>query len=226
MIIARQKPFTEVLEALGDARRVYIVGCGECATQTATGGAEEVADLARRLEEEGKSVVAVDVAHSVCQELDIKRLFRAHGEAVEAADVFLVLSCGAGSQAVIEATEKRVVAGTDTLFLGNVRRHFDYQEKCSLCGDCVIDRFGGVCPVVRCSKGLLNGPCGGANHGRCEVDDARECAWTIIYRRLEAQGRLDDLRTIHGPKAWDGVQRPGRADWRAEKKEKRRRSGE
>jgi hypothetical protein len=127
---------------------------------------------------------------------------------------------------VVEATPSRVVAGTDSLFLGNAKRHFHYEEKCSLCGECVIDRFGGICPIVRCSKGLLNGPCGGANHGRCEVDPARECAWSMIYRRLEAQGRLDDMRVIHAPKGWDGVRRPGRVDWRAEKKGKRPRNEE
>ena len=214
MIIARQKSFAEIVRILEDARTVYIVGCGECATLTETGGEAQALEMKARLEEVGFEVVAVDVAHSVCQELDVKRLFRAHREQADQADVFLVLSCGAGSQSVREATTKRVVAGTDTLFLGNAKRQLDYEEKCALCGECIIDRFGGVCPIARCSKGLVNGPCGGSDHGKCEVDPEKDCAWSLIFAALEQQDRLDNLRAIQPPRSWDRTRRPGRVNWR------------
>ncbi|NLT36208.1 MAG: 5,10-methylenetetrahydrofolate reductase [Gaiellales bacterium] len=223
MIIAKQKDFADILRMLEGSRRVFIVGCGECATATETGGAPQVLDMKRRLEAEGKEVVGTDVAHSVCQELDLKRLLRLHKEAVERTDVFLVLSCGAGAQSLRDATTARIVAGTDSLFLGNSLRRLDYEEKCSLCGECVIDRFGGVCPVARCSKGLLNGPCGGTDHGMCEVNPNKPCAWTMVYERLKQQGRLDDLKVIHPPKRWDQARRPGRAQWRPERSEESRR---
>lgn len=199
---------------LEGSRRVFILGCGECATATETGGAAQVEEMKRRLQAEGKEVVGTDVAHSVCQELDVRRLLRLHQEAAESAEVFLVLSCGAGSQSLREATEARIVAGTDSLFLGNSLRRLDYEEKCSLCGECVIDRFGGVCPVARCSKGLLNGPCGGTDHGMCEINPQKHCAWTLVYERLERQDRLQDLKVIHPPKRWDAARRPGRVLWR------------
>lgn len=221
MIIARQKPFSDILAMIGEAQTVYIVGCGECATATETGGEHEALVMKARLEEAGKRVTGIDVAHSVCQELDVKRLFRAHRREVDEAEVFLVLSCGAGSQSVRGATDKRVIAGTDTLFLGNSKRRLDYEEKCTLCGECIIDRFGGICPIARCSKGLVNGPCGGSDHGKCEINPEKDCAWTLIFEALEQQGRLDDARKIQPPRSWDVSRRPGRANWR----EERRRGG-
>lgn len=223
MIIAKQKDFADILGMLEGSHRVFIVGCGECATATQTGGAVQVEEMKQRLEAEGKEVVGVDVAHSVCQELDVRRLLRAQREAAESADVFLVLSCGAGSQSLREATTVRIVPGTDSLFLGNSLRRLDYEEKCSLCGECIIDRFGGVCPVARCSKGLLNGPCGGTDHGMCEVSPNKPCAWTLVYERLAEQERLEDLTVIHPPKRWDAVRRPGRAQWRSERGDESRR---
>jgi len=214
MIIARQKPFADILAMVGDARTVYIVGCGECATATETGGEREALAMKAQLEQAGKRVTGIDVAHSVCQELDVKRLFRVHAAEVGEADVVLVLSCGAGSQSVRAGTDKRVIAGTDTLFLGNSKRQLDYEEKCTLCGECIIDRFGGVCPIARCSKGLVNGPCGGSDQGKCEVDPEKDCAWTLIFEALEKQGRLEDARVIQPPRSWDRARRPGRANWR------------
>ncbi len=214
MIIARQKPFADILAMVGDAETVYIVGCGECATATETGGEREAQAMKAQLEAAGKRVTGIDVAHSVCQELDVKRLFRVRQADVAEAEVVLVLSCGAGSQSVRGATDKRVIAGTDTLFLGNSKRQLDYEEKCTLCGDCVIDRFGGICPIARCSKGLVNGPCGGSDHGKCEVDPERDCAWVLIFEALEKQGRLEDATVIQPPRSWDQSRRPGHVNWR------------
>lgn len=215
MIIARQKPFSEIVRLLGETRRVFIVGCGECATLTETGGEREVIEMKDRLEEVGFQVVGMVVPHSVCQELDVRRLFRLHKAQIDQADVVLVLSCGAGSQSVRAATDKRVVAGTDTLFLGNAKRQLDYEEKCTLCGECVIDQFGGICPIARCSKGLVNGPCGGSDQGKCEVDPEKDCAWALIFEALQRQGRLEDMRHIRPPRSWDRRQRPSKVDWRA-----------
>ncbi|MBC7294654.1 MAG: methylenetetrahydrofolate reductase C-terminal domain-containing protein [Thermoleophilia bacterium] len=173
-----------------------------------------------RLEEAGKEVVGMDVVAATCQELDVKRIMRKHKEAAEAADAFLVLSCGAGTQSVREGTTKHVVPGTDTLFLGNIRRIQNYEEKCSLCGECVLDEYGAICPITRCAKGLVNGPCGGTNQGKCEVDPEKDCAWVLIYKQLKAEGREDKLRRIHGPKNWNKVVHPGRVTPSEEAEEK------
>ncbi len=167
---------------------MFIVGCGECATVTQTGGEKEVAEMKAQLEEAGKKVVGIDMVAANCQELDLKRILRKHKEATEEAEAFLVLSCGAGTQSVRAATDKHVVPGNDTLFLGNVQRSMDFVEKCSLCGDCVLDDYGAICPVTRCAKGLLNGPCGGTSHGKCEVDPEMDCALGAHPRAAQERG--------------------------------------
>lgn len=220
MIISKQKPFEEILESLAGNTTVYIVGCGECATMTQSGGEIEVADMKARLEEAGKTVVATDVAHSTCQELDIKRIFRQNKEAAASADAFLVLACGAGTQSVREATTKHVAPGANSLFVGNVKRQMVFEEKCSLCGECILDEYGAICPVTRCAKGILNGPCGGTNNGKCEVDSEKDCAWVLIYNQLKSEDRLDRFMNIHTPKRWNAVERPGRLDGRDGEKEK------
>lgn len=220
MIISKQKPFEEILESLTGNTNIYIVGCGECATMTQTGGETELAEMKTRLEEAGKTVVATDMAHATCQELDIKRIFRQNKEAAAAADAFLVLSCGAGTQSVREATTKHVSPGANSLFVGNVKRQMVFEEKCSLCGECVIDEYGAICPVTRCAKGILNGPCGGTNNGKCEVDSEKDCAWVLIYNQLKSEDKLDSFMKIHGPKRWNAVERPGRLDAREPEKEK------
>jgi len=212
LIISRSKPFEEILASLEGDTNIYIVGCGECATVTQTGGETEVADMKARLEEQGKKVVATDVAHSACHELDMKRIFRQNKDAALSADAFLVLSCGAGTQSVREGTTKHVLPGTDSMFVGNIKRAGNYEEKCSLCGECVLDEYGSICPVTRCAKGILNGPCGGTNNGMCEVDSDKDCAWVLIYNQLNSEDKLDKFMKIQSPKRYNAVQRPGRVE--------------
>ncbi len=220
MIISQQKPFEEILEALGDQEKVYLVGCGECATMTESGGENEIVDMKTRLEAAGKTVLGNDVAHATCHELDMKRIFRQSKDAAKETDAFIVFSCGAGTQSVREATDKHVIPGTNTLFLGNVKRNLQYEEKCSLCGECVLDEYGSICPVTRCAKGILNGPCGGTNNGQCEVDPDKPCAWVLIHNQLKKEDRIEQFMKIQGPKRWNAVERPGRLDARDKDEEK------
>lgn len=210
MIVTRSKPFELVLKGLDGARRIFIVGCGECAAACRTGGEPEVAEMTERLTAEGFEVTGSTVIQTGCHEPDVKRSFRSHSEEVEAADVILVMSCGAGVQAAREATDKRLFPANDSVFLGNVRRIGNFEEKCSLCGDCVLGRTGGYCPVTRCHKGLMNGPCGGTNDGKCEIDPEVDCVWTLIYNQLEKEGRLDQMREYVPPKNWNPGPHPAR----------------
>jgi len=138
------------------------------------------------------------------------RDLRQHRLAVEEADLLLVLACGAGIQSVSSSTDKRVIGGLNSLFLGNIRRFGQYEEKCSLCGDCILNETAGICPVTNCAKGLLNGPCGGMEEGRCEADRDKECAWNEIYQRLKKQGRPGVFARTVPPKNWGKVLKPGR----------------
>lgn len=209
MIISKKKQFDEVVKCLEGDEKIVIIGCGECATSTHTGGEPEVADMKAALEEIGKKVVFTNVIHTGCHELDVKRVFRQNKDVVDEADAFLVLSCGAGTQAVRAATDKHVVPGCDPLFLGNIQRSMDFVEKCSHCGACVIDDYGAICPVTRCAKGLLHGPCGGTQHGKCEIDPEMDCAWVLIHNQLKKEGREDKRTKIHEPKDWNVIRRPG-----------------
>lgn len=193
MIVSTQKPFGDVLAALEGGSRVFIVGCAKCATVCKAGGEEEVFRMQDALTAAGKEVTGTIVIDETCHILRTSRDLRARKEQVEEADFLLVLSCGAGIQSVSEISEKKVVAGTDSKFLGNIKRFGQFEQRCSLCGDCRLNDSGGVCPVTVCAKGLLNGPCGGMQEGNCEVDAEHRCAWVTIYERLERQGRAASL---------------------------------
>lgn len=206
--ITRQKPFEEILENISLDTRVFIVGCGTCATLCHTGGVDEVAAMAEKLTVAGKIVTGAAVPPTGCDEVtgEMKQAFR---NELRAADVVLVMSCAFGVQTTASQLKKPVVPALDTLFIGKEGPAGQYSEICMQCGECVLVDTAGICPVTACHKGLLNGPCGGTNNGKCEVGNGRECAWTLIYNRLRSQGRLDRMKRYHAPKAHNAVLRPG-----------------
>ncbi|MBU4194662.1 MAG: methylenetetrahydrofolate reductase C-terminal domain-containing protein [Actinobacteria bacterium] len=210
MIITKQKPFEVVLEELTGAKSVFLVGCGDCATLCETGGEDQVKEIAEKLESEGKKGAGSVVLEVGCHELDAKKEFRGHKDELAEADAILVMSCGAGIQAVRAVSDKPVFPSNDTLFLGNILRYGHYEEKCRLCGDCILDATGAICPVTRCHKGILNGPCGGTDNGKCEVDPDKDCGWTLIYQQLEKEGRVGEMKEYRPPKNWNTVLKPGR----------------
>lgn len=193
MIVSTQKPLDRILPALEGGTRVFIVGCAKCATVCKAGGEEEVFRMQDELTAAGKEVTGTIIIDETCHMLRTSRDLRSRKEQVDEADFLLVLSCGAGIQSVAEASDKKVVAGTDSKFLGNIRRFGQFEQRCSLCGDCRLNDTGGICPVTVCPKGLLNGPCGGMEDGNCEVDKTRRCTWVTIYERLERQDRVENL---------------------------------
>ncbi len=210
MIISRQKPFSDILAALEEVNRVFLVGCAKCATVCKAGGEEEVWQMQEALTGAGKVITGSVVIDEACHMLRAGRDLRAKREMVEEADAFLVLACGAGVQSISTASGTRTVAGLDTLFLGNIRRFGQFEQKCSLCGDCLLTETAGICPVTVCPKGLLNGPCGGMDEGRCETDPDAECVWVQIHERLVAQGKAERLAVIIPPKDFSRMLKPGK----------------
>ena len=205
MVISEQKPLEELLQLLSDYEKLFIVGCGECATECQTGGEYEVDEMRSKLSEAGKTVTGLAVPNATCEVLDTARLLRQHKEAVEEADAILVLACGAGAQAVSAKIAKPVISGVNTLFIGDTLRHGQFYEWCSACGDCVIADFGGICPLTRCPKGQMNGPCGGTtDEGKCEVNPDNDCVWVLIWDRLHNLGLDKDkaklAATIYEPR--------------------------
>ena len=211
MIISEAKPFEDVLEMLADYDSVFVVGCGECATECQTGGEYEVNEMSRVLTEAGKTVTGSVVPDVTCQVLDVGRLLRKNKEAVNNAQAIIVLACGAGAQAVAASVDKPVVSGVNTLFLGDTLRHGQFYEWCSACGNCILDQFGGICPVTRCPKGQVNGPCGGTtDDGKCEGNPDNDCVWVLIWEHLDKIG-ADKQRVaaaLHEPRDYSVYQRP------------------
>jgi len=197
--ITKQKPFDEIKEQLDRFDRVYITGCGTCATMTRTGGREEVLDMKGRLEELGKLVTGSTVIPTACDEMTEVAISEDKG-AIQNANCILVMACALGVHRVSLYIDKPVIPALDTLFIGVEDSPGDFREVCAQCGQCVLGETAGICPLTACHKGLLNGPCGGTNNGKCEVDREKDCAWTLIYQRLEAQGRLDLMRKYHAPR--------------------------
>ena len=210
MIISSQKKKEELLAALDGVEKVYLVGCGACATACKSGGEEEVFQMQEWLDSVGREVTGSVVIDETCHIMRAGRDLRHHRQSVEDADALLVLSCGAGIQSISSNNDKRVIGGLDSLFLGNIRRFGQYEEKCSLCGECILNETAGICPVTNCAKGLLNGPCGGMEEGTCEVDREIDCAWHLIYERLKLQKRPGVFARTVPPKNWDRRGTPGR----------------
>lgn len=208
MIISAPKDRARLEQLLSAYRSVFLVGCGSCATVCKVGGEEEVFAAQEWLEDGGWEVSGSMILDEACHIMRAARELRRFRSQVAEADVLLVLSCGAGAQSISDCSEKPVLTGVDPLFLGNVRRFGQYEEKCSLCGDCILNQTGGICPVTTCAKGLLNGPCGGMEDGYCEVDPERDCTWVRIYERLEHQQQGIFAEVVE-PKDWSRKFKPG-----------------
>jgi ferredoxin len=209
MIITKQKDFKEILQSVGNDP-VFIIGCSECATVCHTGGEEEVVQMKKDLGAHNVPVTGHVILDPACHLLNDKRLLRPFKTELKKAKNILVLSCGNGVQTVAEIfTDKKLISGNNTLFLGEIKRISEFEKRCSMCGDCVVDYYVGLCPISRCPKQLLNGPCGGSIDGICEVNKDISCVWDLIYQRLKEQKQLDQMKTICAPKDWSqaGVMR-------------------
>ena len=205
--ITRQKSLDDVEQQIEGLERVYIIGCGTCATMTNTGGREQVLDMKERLQELGKVVTGWTVIPTACDEMTEVSLQENNG-AIQSADCLLVMSCALGVQKVGTYNGKPVIPALDTLFIGVEDEPGYFHEACDQCGQCVLGYTAGICPITACHKGLLNGPCGGTNNGKCEVDKEKDCAWTLIYNRLKEQGRLELMKKYQPPKNSQVVLRP------------------
>ena len=210
MIITKPRDWERIKRNLDeiDAKKVFIVGCGQCATVAHTGGEPEVLQAKVAIEQTGREVTGWAIGEVACHLGATKLETRKHYGEIEDADAVLVLSCGAGVQTVADSVNKPVFPGLNSMFLGNVIRHGVYEERCQMCGDCVLDATAGICPVTTCPKGLLNGPCGGMWDGKCEVLSDRECTHVKIQKRLTSQGRTGPQTAIP-PKDYSAKHKPG-----------------
>ncbi len=204
MIVGEQKSLEEIKELIDGAHNVLVLGCGTCVTVCFAGGEKEAEVLASSLRmatklEENAIQFDAGVVQRQCEWEYIDPL----APSLDQYDMVLSLACGIGVQAMAERfPELLVVPGLNTTFLGLPVEHGVWEERCQACGNCVLGLTGGICPIARCSKSLLNGPCGGSQDGICEIDPDIPCAWQLIYERMAQLGQLERLAKIEPPKDW------------------------
>ena len=208
MITAERKPLEELIESLKPYRRILLAGCNECVTVCAAGGRKEVGILASALNmhfmKAGQFFEIKEITlERQCDPEYIEQL----ASQMDQADAVLSMACGCGVQEVARRfKETPVLPALNTKFMGASERPGMWAERCQGCGDCVLGSTGGVCPISRCSKQLLNGPCGGSTNGKCEVNSDIDCAWQLIWDRLKALGKTELYEENLPAKDW----RPGR----------------
>jgi len=207
MIVAEQKTFEEIKSKIANANKVLVVGCGTCVTVCFAGGEKEVGILASSL----RMATQIDGNAKQIDEAMVQRqceweYLDTLKDKIGEYDLVLSLGCGIGVQAIAEHFPKvRVVPGLNTAFLGLPTEQGVWAERCAACGNCILDLTGGICPIARCSKSLLNGPCGGSDEGKCELSGKErnvDCAWDLIVKKLMERGELDKLLEIQPAKNW------------------------
>lgn len=207
MIVGERKPLEEIKGLVAPYRRVLVLGCGACVTVCQAGGEQEVKTLASLLRlasaKEGQPKEVLEGTTTRQCEWEFCEPFMAQ---VKTCDAVLSMACGVGVNFLATRIGNiPVFPALDTSFYGAVIEHGKWAEMCAGCGECILALTGGVCPVARCAKTIMNGPCGGSRGGKCEISrPGREvdCGWALIVERMKALGTLDKLRTIVPPKNW------------------------
>ena len=172
--------------------KVFVINCHGC--REIRFPEKEADELQKELMEAGK-VTGIITTDYICNADNLKLRLEKHAAAIEAADAVLVFSCGVGVQTVSDYLDgKRVYACCDTYALPGYQGVTPLEHDCRQCGECFLNLTGGICPLTACSKSLVNGQCGGAKAGKCEVDPNMECGWERIYQKLKAIGRLDAMK--------------------------------
>ena len=204
MITAERKPMKEIIACVEPYTRILLVGCNECVTVCSAGGRKEVGLLSSALQmafmQQGKSLEVMEMTlERQCDPEYVEELVNQ----IDRADAVLSMACGCGVQEVARRfREKPVFPALNTSFMGASERQGVWAERCQGCGDCLLGLTGGICPIARCSKRLLNGPCGGSSNGKCEISPDMDCAWQLIWDRLKALNMVARYEEIMSAKDW------------------------
>ncbi|MEW6684901.1 MAG: methylenetetrahydrofolate reductase C-terminal domain-containing protein [Candidatus Edwardsbacteria bacterium] len=208
MVNSKQKPFDEILKITKGEKKHFLVGCSECATICKSGGREQLLEMERLLRQAGKKITGLVVLKLACHDLNTKVSLKHYAEEIKLADSILSFACGVGTQTVQEFVEKIVHPCVNTLFVGHIKRFGEFEERCVMCGECILDQTAGICVYARCPKGLVNGPCGGAKDGKCEVNSEIECIWQLIYERLKKAKSLNKIPFPLNPRDYTKIVSP------------------
>ena len=205
MITGEQKPIKEIIKIVEPYKSLLVLGCGTCVKTCFAGGEDEVAVLASALrlafQKTGKKIQVKEF--TIERQCENEFIQEAANEVAQS-DAVLSLACGAGVQAIAKRySAVPVLPGVNTTFIGIQESRGIFTEECSGCGNCELAKFGGICPVTRCAKKILNGPCGGSQNGKCEINPDTDCAWHLIIDRLTALALMDNLKACIPPKNWN-----------------------
>ena len=221
MIVAERKPLDAIIEMLDGQSKVLAVGCGTCVTVCLAGGKKEVEMLASSLRmATGINGESLQVDETLVQRQCEVEYIETLDESIKEYDAVVSLGCGVGVQYLAERfPDKRIIPALDTKFMGGPTEAGVWEERCQGCGSCMLGSTGGVCPISRCAKQLMNGPCGGSKNGHCEIDEDIPCAWQLIWESMDKLGRIEELMEISSPKDWStsrdgGLRRVVRDDLR------------
>ncbi|MGO9612646.1 MAG: methylenetetrahydrofolate reductase C-terminal domain-containing protein [Dissulfurispiraceae bacterium] len=204
MIVGQQKPFDEIWEMVKGFKRVLVFGCNTCVAICHAGGSKEAEILASMIRMKAKQEgVAMEVNHAGIERHCEPEFFDPLMNDVKTYDLVLSTACGVGVNFLAERIgDIPVYPGINTSFFGAVPEAGVFTELCAGCGNCILHLTGGICPIARCSKQLMNGPCGGTNKGKCEVSDTVDCGWYLIIERMKRLGTLEKLMEIQPPRNW------------------------
>ena len=204
MIVADRKPIEEIIEQVKDCKKVLVLGCNECVTVCEAGGKKEAGVLASalRMYYANQGVDAQVDETTLERQCDHEYLEEIRDKA-DQYDAIVSIACGVGVQFTAEKYHSiPVFPGVNTCFLGVTEKRGLWTERCQACGKCILAYTGGICPVSRCAKRLLNGPCGGSSKGKCEISKDTDCAWQLIIDRLKAINRMDLYEKLFDIKDW------------------------
>ncbi len=204
MIVADKKPMEEIIQEVKDHSKILILGCNECVTVCEAGGKKEVGVLASALRmyfmNQGKTATIDEI--TLERQCDHEYLEEVR-DRIDLYDAVVSLACGVGVQFMAEKYQATpVYPGVNTCFLGATEKRGLWTERCQACGQCILAFTGGICPISRCAKRIMNGPCGGSTKGKCEISKEIDCAWQLIVDRLKALNRLEDYEKIFSIKDW------------------------
>jgi len=204
MIKAEQKPIDEILRSIDPYNKILLSGCGACVAVCHAGGEKEVGLLASALrmarKKSGKTIEVLEAAPARQCEPDFASEL---AETIEKVEAVVSIACGVGVQTLVRHFPKTpVFPGVNTTFLGETVMHGVWEERCQACGNCILEKTGGICPISRCAKQLFNGPCGGSSKGKCEIKREADCAWQLIYDRLKTLGQLYKLEEVIPARRW------------------------
>jgi len=204
MIVADKKPIEEIIDSIKDFSKILILGCNECVTVCEAGGKKEVGILASALRmyflNQGRDVkIDENTLERQCDHEYLDEIL----DEIDQYEAIVSLACGVGVQFSAEKyTTTPVLPGVNTTFLGATEERGLWTERCQACGSCVLATTGGICPISRCAKRVMNGPCGGSSNGKCEIHGDVICAWQLIIERLKALDKMDTYETLTPIKDW------------------------